>query len=93
MLLGNESRIGYWIEQYDFESEQAKKAKAEMMSYSEEMKFHEYFVTDIPKINEYLINENEFALFADSFFIRIIYVSFTLKSSVSVLKMCILADS
>lgn len=55
VLLGNESRIGYWIEQYDFESEQAKKAKAEMMSYSEEMKFHEYFVTDIPKINEYLI--------------------------------------
>ena len=57
VLLGNESRIGYWIEQYDFhESEQAKKAEAEMMSCSEDMKFHEYFVTDIHKINEYLIN-------------------------------------
>ena len=55
VLLGNESRIGYWIERYDFESKQAKKAQAEMMSYSEENKFHEYFVTDISKINEYLI--------------------------------------
>ncbi len=55
VLLGNYSRFDCRLERYDFESEQGKKAKAEMMSYSEEMKFHEYFVTDIPKINEYLI--------------------------------------
>ena len=55
VILGACSRFDCRLERYDFESEQAKKAKAEMMSYSEEMKFHEYFVTDIPKINEYLI--------------------------------------
>ena len=56
VLLGNYSRFDCRLERYDFfESEQAEKAQAEMMSYSEEMKFHEYFVTDIPKINEYLI--------------------------------------
>ncbi len=55
VLLGNESRIGYWIERYDFESEQAKKAQEEMMSYNEKIRLHEYFISDIPKINEYLI--------------------------------------
>ena len=55
VLLGNDSRIDCWIERYDFESKQAEKAKAEMMSYNKEIKFHEYFVTDIPKINDYLI--------------------------------------
>ncbi len=56
VLLCNDSRFDCRLERYDFfESEQSEKAKAEMMSYSKEMKFHEYFVTDIPKINEYLI--------------------------------------
>ncbi len=55
VILGCSSRYDCGLERYDFESEQVKKAQAEMMSYSEEMKFHEYFVTDIPKINEYLI--------------------------------------
>lgn len=55
VLLGNESRIGYWIERYDFESERAKKAQEEMMSYNEKIRLHEYFISDIPKINEYLI--------------------------------------
>ena len=56
VLLCNDSRFDCQLERYDFfESEQSEKAKAEMMSYSKEMKFHEYFVTDISKINEYLI--------------------------------------
>lgn len=55
VILGACSRFDCRLERYDFESERAKKAQEEMMSYSEEQKFHEYFVTDIPKINEYLI--------------------------------------
>lgn len=54
-LLGNYSRFDCRLERYEFESEQAKKAQEEMLSYSEEIKFHEYFFTDIFKINEYLI--------------------------------------
>ncbi len=55
VLLGNYSRFDCRLERYDFESEQGKKAKSEMMNYSVEIKFHEYFVTDISNINEYLI--------------------------------------
>lgn len=55
VLLGNYSRFDCRLERYDFESEQGKKAKSEMISYGVETKFHEYFVTDISNINEYLI--------------------------------------
>ncbi len=56
VLYGCSDRYDCRLERYDFfESKQVEKAQAEMMSYSEEMRFHEYFVTDIPKINEYLI--------------------------------------
>ena len=55
VILGTHSRFDCRLERYDFESEQEKTAKAEMMSYNETIKLHEYFVTEISNINEYLI--------------------------------------
>ncbi len=49
------SSRNWWFERFDYGSEQKKVAKEEIMSYGEDIKCHEYAVTDIDKINEFLV--------------------------------------